>query len=165
MSHPIKAADTGSVPSPDHNYRCLRTELAEQLVSIFRIMFPHDTLPDEFYQHVIRKLDEKVAQDADLMRLVSEGVDALMSRRASPGNHFLRKPNSRRSIAWNKLHSLKGCARTFSFSSTVTRRSGSTSGTKARQTIEAVICTGASMILIGSKERSSNFIICRGDSI
>ena len=48
MSHPIKAADTGSVPSPDHNYRCLRTELAEQLVSIFRIMFPHDTLPDEF---------------------------------------------------------------------------------------------------------------------
>ena len=77
MSHPIKAADTGSVPSPEHNYRCLRTELAEQLVSIFRIMFPHDTLPDEFYQHVIRKLDEKVAKDADLMRLVSEGVDAL----------------------------------------------------------------------------------------
>ena len=77
MSHPIKAADTGSVPSPDHNYRCLRTELAEQLVSIFRIMFPHDTLPDEFYEHVTRKLDEKVAQDADLMRLVSEGVDAL----------------------------------------------------------------------------------------
>ena len=77
MTPPIKAAETGSVPSPDHNYRCLRAELAEQLVSIFRTMFPHDALPDEFYQHVTRKLDEKAAQDAGLMRLVSEGVDTL----------------------------------------------------------------------------------------
>jgi hypothetical protein len=77
MTPPIKAADTGSAPSPDHNYRCLRAELAEELISIFRTMFPHDTLPDEFYQHVTRKLDEKAAGDADLLHLVSEGVDAL----------------------------------------------------------------------------------------
>lgn len=77
MTQPNKAADTGSVPSPDHDYRYLRAELVEQLISIFRIMFPHDTFPDEFYQYVTRGLDEKVAQDAELMRLVSEGVDAL----------------------------------------------------------------------------------------
>jgi len=77
MPHPIKAADTGSVPPPDQNYRSFGIELAEQLVSIFRIMFPHDTFPDTFYEHVVRKLDEKVAQDADLMRLIREGVDAL----------------------------------------------------------------------------------------
>ena len=82
MPQPTKAVDTGSVPSPDQNYRSFCIELAEQLVSIFRIMFPHDTLPDEFYQHVIRKLDEKVAQDADLMCLIREGVDALNDRTA-----------------------------------------------------------------------------------
>jgi hypothetical protein len=77
MNSPIKIADAGSVAPPDHKYSCLHAELAEQLISIFRTIFPHDALPDEFYQHVIRKLDEKVAQNADLMRVVGEGVDAL----------------------------------------------------------------------------------------
>ena len=77
MTLPNKVADTGPAPSPGHDYRCLRAELAEQLISIFRTMFPHDALPDEFYEHVTQRLDEKVAQDASLMRLVREGVDAL----------------------------------------------------------------------------------------
>src|SRR5262245_14230153 len=82
MPQPAKAVAPGPVPSPDHNYRCFRIELAEQLISIFRIMFPHDTFPDAFYEHVVRKLDEKVAQDADLRRLVSEGVAALNDQKS-----------------------------------------------------------------------------------
>jgi hypothetical protein len=90
MNSPIKIDDAGSVAPPDYKYSCLHAELAEQLIAIFRTIFPHDALPDEFYQHVIRKLDEKVAQNADLMRLVGEGVDAL---------------NDETGIAWKSLSS------------------------------------------------------------
>src|SRR5260221_12587512 len=100
MTPPIKAAETGSVPSPDHNYRCLRAELAEQLVPIFRTMFPHDALPDEFYQHVTRKLDEKSAQDADLIRLVSDGLDTLNDQ---PGFAWKSFPSDARRRALERL--------------------------------------------------------------
>ena len=40
-------------------------------------MFPHHGVPDEFYEHVIRKLDDKAAQDQDLPRFLSEGVEDL----------------------------------------------------------------------------------------
>ena len=40
-------------------------------------MFPHSTVPDEFYEHVVRKLDDKAVQDQDLSGLLSNGVEAL----------------------------------------------------------------------------------------
>ena len=77
MTQPNKAADAGPAPSLYHNYRRLRAELAEQLISIFRVMFPHDTFPDEFYEHVVRKLDDQAVHDQDLSGLLLNGVEAL----------------------------------------------------------------------------------------
>jgi hypothetical protein len=74
MSHPIKAADTGS---PDHSYRRLHPELVEQLISIYRTMFPHSTVPDKFYAHVVRNLDDQAAQNQALSGFLSNGVEAL----------------------------------------------------------------------------------------
>jgi hypothetical protein len=66
-----------SVASEAYEYLRLRPELVEQLVSTYRIMFPHDDIPDEFYEHVVRKLDEKAAQDQELCSLLSLGVESL----------------------------------------------------------------------------------------
>ena len=81
MNSPIKATDTGSVVSPDHNYRCLRVELAEQVVCVFRTMVPHATVPEEFYEHVVRKLDEQATRDEGFSGFLSNGVEVL-SRQA-----------------------------------------------------------------------------------
>jgi hypothetical protein len=48
-----------------------------QFVSIYRVMFPHDSIPDEFYEHVVQKLDEKAGQNQNLPCFLSEGVEAL----------------------------------------------------------------------------------------
>ena len=48
-----------------YQYHRLDPELVEQLVSIYRVMFPHDSVPDEFYEHVVQKLDEKAEQNQD----------------------------------------------------------------------------------------------------
>jgi hypothetical protein len=51
--------------------------LVEELVSIYRTMFPHDGISDELYEHVVRMLDEKAAQNRYLPRFLSEGVEGL----------------------------------------------------------------------------------------
>ena len=60
-----------------YKYHRLPPELVEQLVSIYRTMFPHNAVPNEFYEHVVRKLDEKAVQDQDLSCFLSDGVEAL----------------------------------------------------------------------------------------
>jgi hypothetical protein len=77
MNPPVGASDPASVASKVDKYRYLHLELVEQLISIFRTMFPHDTLPNEFYEHVVQKLDDKAAQDHDFSCFLSEGVEAL----------------------------------------------------------------------------------------
>jgi hypothetical protein len=77
MTSPIKIAATDSVVLPDYQYHCFPAELVEQLVSVYRTMFPHDDVPDEFYEHVVRKLDDKAAQNRDLPRFFSDGIEAL----------------------------------------------------------------------------------------
>jgi hypothetical protein len=77
MNPPVGIAGPASVASEVYKYRYLHAELVEQLVSIYRIMFPHNGVPDEFYEQVVRKLDEKAALDQNLPRLLSEGVEAL----------------------------------------------------------------------------------------
>ena len=63
--------------SEAYQYNYFDSELVERLVAIYRVMFPHDGIPDEFYEHVVRKLDDKAAQNQDLLRLLSEGIKAL----------------------------------------------------------------------------------------
>jgi hypothetical protein len=74
MNPPARATDPVSAASQVYNYHRLSPELVEQLISIYRTMFPHSTVPDEFYEHVVRKLDDKAVQDQDLSGLLSNGV-------------------------------------------------------------------------------------------
>jgi hypothetical protein len=83
MNPPVGVTDPASVASEVYKYRYLHPELVEQLVSIYRIMFPHNGVPDEFYEHVVRKLDEKAAQNQNLPRFLSEGVEALNGQTGS----------------------------------------------------------------------------------
>ena len=77
MNPPVGFTDPVLVASQADKYHRLHPELVEQLVSIYRTMFPHSTVPDEFYEHVVRKLDDKAAQDQNLPSFLSEGVEAL----------------------------------------------------------------------------------------
>ena len=64
-----------------YTYHRLPPGLVVQLISIYRTMFPHSTVPDEFYEHVVRKLDEQATRDQNLFRFLSDGVEVL-SRQA-----------------------------------------------------------------------------------
>ena len=66
-----------AVAAEVYKYHRFHPGLVEELVSIYRTMFPHHGVPDEFYEYVVRKLDDKAAQDQDLPRFLSEGVEAL----------------------------------------------------------------------------------------
>jgi hypothetical protein len=83
MNPPAGVTDPASVPAEIYEYQHLHPELVGQLVSIFRIMFPHKAVPNEFYEHVVRKLDEKVAQEQNLPRFLSEGVESLNNQSGS----------------------------------------------------------------------------------
>jgi hypothetical protein len=75
--NPKVAVTRVSVASQIYKYHRLPPELVEQLVSIYRTMFPHNAVPNEFYEHVVRKLDDKAVQDQDLSCFLSDGVEAL----------------------------------------------------------------------------------------
>ena len=57
MSPPAEIKASGS--SDIYKYHHLNAELVQQLVAIYRIMFPHNGVPDGFYEQVVRKLDDK----------------------------------------------------------------------------------------------------------
>jgi hypothetical protein len=80
MNPPVGVTVPVSVVSQVYKYHRLPPGLVEQLVSIYRTMFPHSTVPDEFYEHVVRKLDDKAALDQDLSGFLSDGVEALNSQ-------------------------------------------------------------------------------------
>jgi hypothetical protein len=80
MNPPVAVTDSTSGSSEIYRYRRLRPELVEQLISIYRIMFPHNGIPDEFYEHVVRKLDDQAAQNQELSGFLSKGVEALNSQ-------------------------------------------------------------------------------------
>lgn len=77
MNPPVGGTDPVSVTSDVYNYNRFHPKLIEQLVSMYRTMFPHPAVSDEFYEHVVRKLDDKAARDQDLSSLVSDGVEAM----------------------------------------------------------------------------------------
>ena len=76
--------DAVSAPSQAYKYDRLSPGLVEQLISVYRTMFPHDTVPDGFYEHVVRKLDEQATRDETCSRFLSDGIEAL-SREAGSG--------------------------------------------------------------------------------
>ena len=80
MNPPVGFTDPASVASEVYKYHRLHPELVEQLVSIYRTMFPHSTVPDEFYEHVVRKLDEQATRDEDFSGFLSNGVEVLNSQ-------------------------------------------------------------------------------------
>ena len=84
MNPPVGFTDTVSAPSQACKYDRLSPELVEQLISVCRTMFPHDTVPDGFYEHVVRKLDEQATRDENFSRFLSDGVESL-SREAGSG--------------------------------------------------------------------------------
>jgi hypothetical protein len=83
MNPPVAVANPSSMASEVYKYHRLHPELVGQLVSIYRIMFPHNGVPDEFYEHVVQKLDDKAEQNQDLSRFLSEGVEALNGQTGS----------------------------------------------------------------------------------
>ena len=66
MREPASVTRPVSAASEDCKYQCLPQELVEQLVSIYRTMFPHSTVPDD-----------RAAHDQDLSGLLFNGVEAL----------------------------------------------------------------------------------------
>ena len=77
MNPPVGATDAVSTASQAYECHRLQPELVEQLVSIYRNMFPHSAVPDEFYEHVVRKLRDQAVHDQDLFELLFNGVEAL----------------------------------------------------------------------------------------
>ena len=84
MNPSLGATDAVSTASQAYEYRCLQPELAEQLVSIYRSMFPHKSVPDESYRHVVRKLDDQLAHDHLLFGLLFDGVETLNRETGCP---------------------------------------------------------------------------------
>jgi hypothetical protein len=103
MNPPVGVSYPASVASVVYKYRYLHPELVEQLVSIYRIMFPHNGVPDEFYEYVVRKLDEKAAQNQHLPRFLSEGVEALNGQ---TGSAWIGLPEEARLEALKRITSL-----------------------------------------------------------
>lgn len=84
MKKPVGVTEPVSAASEVYEYRRLPRGLVEQLVSIYRTMFPHSAVPDELYEHVVRKLDDEAVRDQDLSGLLSNGVEALNRQAVSP---------------------------------------------------------------------------------
>ena len=81
--NPVGVTDPVAVASRAYEYHRLHPELVEQLISIYRAMFPHSTVPDKFYEHVVRKLDDQVGQNQALSGFLSDGVEALNGQAGS----------------------------------------------------------------------------------
>ena len=83
MTPKVGVTDAVSAASQAHKYHRLSPELVEQLISIYRTMFPHNTVPDEFYEHVVRKLDEQAMRDETFSGFLSNGVEVLRREQGS----------------------------------------------------------------------------------
>jgi hypothetical protein len=83
MNPLVGVTDSTSGSSDTYKYHHLDPELVKQLVAIYRVMFPHQGVPNGFYEYVVRKLDDKAAQNEDLPRFLSEGIEALNGQTVS----------------------------------------------------------------------------------
>ena len=72
-----------ALAAPHDKYQRLSPELGEQLMSIYRMMFPHGAVADEFYDHVVLRLDEQAVRDENFLGFLSNGVEVLSCQTAS----------------------------------------------------------------------------------
>jgi len=70
------------VTSNPNTYRQFSSQFVRDLLSTYRAMFPHEDVPDEAYERVVRKLDERADQDHLVALLLSDGIDALNRKTA-----------------------------------------------------------------------------------
>jgi len=163
LKTPVGVTDPVSVASEVYKYHRLPPGLVEQLVSIYRTMFPHSSVPDELYEHVVRKLDDQAVQDQDLSGLLSNGVEAL-NRKA--GSAWTGLSEEERLKALKQLEQtpffqrLRSDFVVYFYSNPAT---GVASDTKVHPMIKADISIVASTTSIGSKERS--FSVCHENLI
>jgi hypothetical protein len=85
VSKPVGSLSCLLVTPNSHTYQHFSPQCAQELLSIYRTMFPHKDVSDEAYPHVVRKLDERVAQDQALAALLSDGVGPLKWSTLSEG--------------------------------------------------------------------------------
>ena len=71
------SAEAVSVTANPNTYHQFSPQFVRDLLSMYRIMFPHEDVPDEAYERVVRKLDERAAQDQVFALLLSDGVATL----------------------------------------------------------------------------------------
>src|SRR5208282_256104 len=83
VSPPSRVIGPVLAASQVEKYQRFSPELGEQLMSIYRIMFPHGAVADEFYDHVVRKLDEQAVRDENFLGFLSNGVEVLSRQTAS----------------------------------------------------------------------------------
>ena len=57
---------------------------ARTLMAMERTLFPHDWLPDSYYQAVVQSVDAKMAADAKTLDLVTAGVKRLDTTSVKP---------------------------------------------------------------------------------
>jgi len=67
MKEPAGVTEPVSAASEHSKYQCLPQELVEQLVSIYRSMFPHSAVPDEFYGTRIRPVPSHPFSSSSLL--------------------------------------------------------------------------------------------------
>jgi hypothetical protein len=157
MKEPAGVTEPVSAASEHCRYQRLPQELVEQLVSIYRSMFPHSAVPDEFYEHVVRKLENQAVHDQELSGLLFNGVEALNRQ---TGRAWAGLPEEARLQALQRVEQTPFFQRLRSdlvLYFTVTQRSGPSSDTRGHPTIKAVISIVASTTSTGSKKRRFNF--------
>ncbi len=154
MNPLVGVTDSTSGSSDTYKYHHLDPELVKQLVAIYRFIFPHQGVPNGFYEYVVRKLDDKAAQNEDLPRFLSEGIEALNGQGVSAWISLSGEASEPKRLPFFKCYD-----RTSSFISTVIPLFGPTSATKVHPTMKAVISTVVLTTSTGSKERS--FSVCR----
>ena len=108
MREPALVTRPVSAASEHCKHQCFPQDLVEQLVSICRSMFPHSAVPDEFYEHVVRKLDDQVAHDQNLSGLLFNGVDSRLALGSGleldTPKHSVHESSFRDSDSWLPFH-------------------------------------------------------------
>ena len=88
MNPPVGFTDPVSVASKVYKYHRFDPELVEQLVSIYRIMFPHNDVPNEFFTSMLSESSTtKQRNTKTWARFLSEGLKTLNGTRDSAWGH------------------------------------------------------------------------------
>lgn len=74
---PVAGLALSPMPAHAESFKTLGAETGSTLVRMARDIFPHDRLAERFYLQSQAPYDAAAAKDAALLKLISEGVEAL----------------------------------------------------------------------------------------